>query len=67
MLTQYRQNIKLPGNPGTIFLKGFAQEGQDNKPLAAQEYQRFLKQVQQGEQAQHAQSKLIEWGFVTQS
>ena len=57
---------KLPGNPGTIFLKGFAQEGQDNKPLAAQEYQRFLKQVQQGEQAQHAQSKLIEWGFVTQ-
>ena len=55
---------RLPGNPNTVFLKGLSQEGMDHKPLAAEEYSRFLKVVDQGEQADHARTRLIEWGYM---
>jgi len=54
----------LPGNPNTIFLKGLSQEGMAHKQLAADEYMRFLKVVDQGEQADHAKTRLIEWGYM---
>jgi predicted Zn-dependent protease len=53
----------LPGNPNTIFFKGFAQEGMQNKPEAAQEYHRYLQVVQEGKFAQHANQRLVEWGY----
>ena len=55
---------RLPGNPNTIFLKGLSQEGMDHRKLAADEYTRFLKVVNQGEQADHARTRLIEWGYI---
>jgi len=53
----------LPGNPTTIFFKGFAQEGMQNKPEAAKEYHRYLQIVQEGKYAQHAYRRLVEWGY----
>lgn len=53
----------LPGNPTTMFLKGFAQEGMQNKPEAAKEYHRYLEVVQEGKFAQHANQRLLEWGY----
>ena len=55
---------KLPGNPDTIFFKGISQEGMQHKEQAAKEYTRYLKLVNQGEQAQHAYKKLVEWGYI---
>lgn len=53
----------LPGNPTTIFFKGFAQEGMQNKPESAKEYHRYLQIVQKGKFAQHAYQRLVEWGY----
>ena len=53
----------LPGNPATLFLKGFAQEGMQKKMEAAQEYRRYLEVVQEGKFAQHAKQRLLEWGY----
>ena len=54
----------LPGNPTTVFFKGFSYEGMKDKQNAAQEYHRYLKVVQQGEMAQHAYSRLKTWGYL---
>ncbi len=54
----------LPGNPGTDFLAGYCHENMAQRPQAAERYQRFLQQVQSGPQAEHAQRRLIEWGYV---
>ena len=59
-----RYEQMLPGNPNTIFLKGYSQEGLQHKPLAANEYIRFLNQVNQGEEAEYAYTRLVEWGYV---
>ena len=56
----------LPGDPNPIFLKGFSQENMAHKPQAAEEYMRYLKMVNQGEQAEHARTRLIEWGYIEQ-
>jgi predicted Zn-dependent protease len=53
----------LPGNPNTVFFKGFSQEGMGNKPEAAKEYHRYLQTVQEGKFAQHAYRRLVEWGY----
>jgi predicted Zn-dependent protease len=58
---------KLPGNPNTIFFRGFAYEGMDNKKKAAEDYTRYLQQVTEGEQAQHAYQRLVQWGVIKQS
>jgi predicted Zn-dependent protease len=54
----------LPGNPMVIFFKGLAQENMGNKPEAAQEYDRYLRIVQEGKFAQHAYQRLVEWGYI---
>ncbi|WP_419785875.1 M48 family metalloprotease [Pseudodesulfovibrio sp.] len=54
----------LPGNPYLSFYKGYCQEGMGHRPEAAQEYVRFLNQVNQGDQAKYAYYKLVEWGYV---
>lgn len=54
----------LPGNPTTVFMKGFSYEGMKDRQNAAREYQRYLKVVTQGEMAQHAYSRLKTWGYL---
>ena len=54
----------LPGNPTVIFFKGLAQENMGNKPEAAQEYNRYLRIVQEGKFAQYAYQRLVEWGYI---
>jgi Flp pilus assembly protein TadD len=54
----------LPGNPTTVFMKGFAYEGMKNRKSAAEEYHRYLKVVTQGEMAKHAYSRLKTWGYL---
>ncbi|UCD80825.1 MAG: M48 family metalloprotease [Desulfobacterales bacterium] len=50
-----------PGNPNTIFFKGYAQEGMKNIPAAAKEYYRFTQIVRQGNHFNHADRRLREW------
>jgi predicted Zn-dependent protease len=54
----------LPGNPNTIFFQGLALEGMQKIDPAAHAFHAFLKQVQQGEQAQYAYQRLREWGYL---
>lgn len=58
---------KLPGNPNTIFFRGYAFEGMGNKKKSAEDYYRFLQQVSKGAQAQHAYQRLVQWGFIKKS
>jgi tetratricopeptide (TPR) repeat protein len=53
----------LPGNPTTVFFKGFSLEGMGKKPEAAQDYHRYLQVVKEGKFAQHAYGRLVEWGY----
>jgi predicted Zn-dependent protease len=54
----------LPGNSNTIFFKGYCQEGMNHVPQAADEYNRYLQVVRQGQYAQHAYKKLVDWGYI---
>lgn len=54
----------LPGNPATVFLKGFSYEGMQDKQHAAEQYARYLKTTNQGEMAEHAYSRLKSWGYL---
>jgi predicted Zn-dependent protease len=54
----------LPGNSTTVFFKGLCLEGMQRVPQAAQQYERYLQAVQQGEQAQYAYRRLTEWGYI---
>ncbi len=58
---------KLPGNPSTIFYRGYAYEGMGNRQKSAEDYSAYLQQVTEGEQAQHAYQRLVERGVVKQS
>jgi tetratricopeptide (TPR) repeat protein len=58
---------KLPGNPNTIFYRGYAYEGMGNKPKSAEDYSLYLKQVTEGDQAQYAYQRLVQWGVIKQS
>jgi hypothetical protein len=55
---------RLPGNPSISFLKGYSLEGMGQKRQAAAEYNRYLKVVQQGELAQYAYQRLVQWGYI---
>jgi predicted Zn-dependent protease len=57
---------RLPGNPNAYFFKGYAHEGMDQRKAAADEYYRYLKVVREGEKAQHAYGRLVEWGYLKQ-
>jgi len=56
--------LLLPGNPNTIFFKGYCQEGMNHVEQAANEYKRYLQVVQQGKYAQHAYRRLVDWGYI---
>ena len=56
--------LLLPGNPNTIFFKGYCQEGMNHVEQAAKEYKRYLQVVQQGKYAQHAYRRLVDWGYI---
>jgi beta-barrel assembly-enhancing protease len=58
---------KLPGNPNTIFFRGYAYEGMDNKQKSADDYYRYLQQVNEGDQAKHAYQRLVQWGVIKPS
>jgi len=53
----------LPGAPTLVFFTGYANEGMNRRPEAAREYRRYLQQVNQGKYAQHAATRLREWGY----
>ena len=55
---------KLPGNPNIFFYKGLSLEGRQRIDPAAAQYQKFLQYVQQGDQAQYAYNRLLEWGYI---
>ncbi len=54
----------LSGNPNTIFLKAYSLEGMGRRRDAAVEYNRYLGVVNQGDQAQYAYGRLVEWGYI---
>jgi predicted Zn-dependent protease len=56
--------LRLPGNPNTIFFKGYCLEGMNHVEQAASEYKRYLQVVRQGKYAQHAYKKLVDWGYI---
>jgi predicted Zn-dependent protease len=63
MFTRYKRD--LPGNPTVDFFIGFSHEKQGQKSAAAESYKVYLRQVQQGAQAEYAYGKLIEWGYTS--
>ena len=58
---------KLPGNPNTVFYRGYAYEGMGNRQKSTEDYSLYLQQDTEGEQAQHAYQRLVEWGVIKQS
>lgn len=54
----------LPGNQNTTYFKGFCMEGAGRRQPAAENYMRYLNAVRQGEYAEHAYQKLVEWGYI---
>jgi len=58
---------KLPGNPNTVFYRGYAFEGMDNRQKSAEDYSRYLQQVTEGDRAQYAYQRLVQWGVIKQS
>jgi len=54
----------LPGNPSTAFLKGYTLENMQQRDAAAQEYYRYLQQVNRGQAAQYSYKKLQDWGYL---
>ena len=56
----------LPGNPRMTFLQGFSNEKMGRRSDAAEAYRKYLQAVQQGPEAQHAQQRLVEWGYIRQ-
>ncbi|MDP2990086.1 MAG: M48 family metalloprotease, partial [Kiritimatiellota bacterium] len=59
-----RYETILPGNPNTTYFKGFCLEGVGRRQPAAENYMRYLNVVRQGEYAEHAYQKLVEWGYI---
>ncbi len=56
----------LPGNASILFFKGYSLEGMQQVKEAADAYYRYLQIVNQGEQAQYAYRRLVEWGYIKQ-
>lgn len=55
---------KMPGNPNSVFFQGVSLERMAEKDRAANEFMRFLKEVKQGDQAQYAYNRLVQWGYI---
>jgi len=54
----------LPGNPNTNFFKGLSLEGMKRIDPAANQYISYLKKVNQGSNAKHAYTRLVQWGYI---
>jgi tetratricopeptide (TPR) repeat protein len=54
----------LPGNPATVFQKGYALEKMGRQAEAASHYKQYLQKVNRGERAVHANRRLREWGYI---
>ncbi len=54
----------LPGNLTMTFLRGYCREQQDRTKDAAALYVRYLKAGGQGQYAQYAYARLVQWGYV---
>ncbi|GAK54791.1 peptidase M48 Ste24p [Candidatus Vecturithrix granuli] len=59
-----RYETMLPGNPNTIFLKAVALEGMQYRQKASEEYYRYLQNINEGDQAEYAYDRLIQWGYL---
>lgn len=57
----------LPGNPNTIFYKGFCMEGMQKQKESSSEYNRYLQMEKNGDNAAYAYKRLVEWGYITPS
>lgn len=60
--SNYEKHMR--GNPQTMFYQGYALEGMQRKRQAAEHYVRYLQTVNQGEQAQYAYKRLVQWGVI---
>ncbi len=54
----------LPGNPEIAFWKGYTLEQMQRIQPASQEYLRYLQSGAEGEQAQYAYRRLVDWGVI---
>ncbi len=54
----------LPGNPNTTFFQGFSLEGLGRREQSAKKYYGYLQNVNQGDYARHAYTRLKEWGYI---
>lgn len=54
----------LPGNPMTTFFTGLSYDKLGNREMAANNYYRFLQNNREGDLAQHAYSRLSQWGYI---
>lgn len=59
-----RYDRLLPGEAGVTFLKGVSLEAQGRREAAARHYAAYVKRVNQGEAARHAQGRLRAWGYA---
>lgn len=59
-----RHDDLLPGNITTAFFKGYACEGNGDRKRAADNYTKYLKVVNQGDNAQYAYKRLVQWGYI---
>ncbi|MFH1982335.1 MAG: M48 family metalloprotease [Pseudomonadota bacterium] len=56
----------FPGNPQIQYLRGRAYEGMGRREAAAKDFYGFLQKVREGDEAQYAYRRLVEWGYVKQ-
>ncbi|RZB37008.1 MAG: hypothetical protein SRB2_01512 [Desulfobacteraceae bacterium Eth-SRB2] len=54
----------LSGNPNIIFFQGLSLDGMQQIKKSANEYNRYLQIVNQGEKAKYAYQRLVEWGYI---
>ncbi len=59
-----RYEDMLPGNPNTTYFKGLSLDCMGRREPAAREYMAYLEEVNEGEYAQHAYKRLVEWGYI---
>jgi tetratricopeptide (TPR) repeat protein len=59
-----RYDKLLPGNITTAFFRGYAYEGKGVRKQAAENYYKYLQAVNQGDNAQYAYNRLVQWGYV---
>ncbi len=64
-IAQFNRHDKLlQGNITTAFFRGYAYEGKGARKQAAENYYKYLKAVNQGDNAQYAYKRLVQWGYI---